>query len=356
MILVIIVIVVLFILFSGSEMSTFKTVSVDTKNLTLSSKLFSGATKTLTGGVKGRKRGLLFGLNYTGQSSQLFGCITDVQNLQTYLVTKNFEVSIFTDNTSLRPTSSTIMSKITEFINSLAPADCGCIWYSGHGTLVKGRNAWVPIDYSTSGFIVEDRIRSIVSKSKGRLFIGSDSCHSGSLLDLKFDLEPRGSTKSARIKSILNDAIINDAIINDAIINDASTDTVTVPDTKNVTRTVPTEMPEPFDESIVQQERNIAVSYSLFDIKNFSSTSSDIVYLSGCRDNQTAADAFIAGQSQGAMTWAFLKSIKSMKSNESIGFLQDLTRLSLKNRYTQVPQMSCGGPINGSTSISQFGF
>jgi hypothetical protein len=348
MILVLIVIAVLLILLSGSELSTLKTVTADTKNLTLSSKLFSGATKTLSGGIKGLKKGLLFGLNYTGQSSQLYGCITDVQNLQSFLVSKNFAVSIFTDNTTIKPTSSNIISKTTEFVNSLGSNDCGFIWFSGHGTLVKGRNAWVPIDYSTSGFLVEDRIRSIVSKSKGRLFIGSDSCHSGSLLDLKFDLEPRSSTKSARV--ISRNVALGDAL--------TTADSAAVPETKNINRLVPTETPEPFDESIVEQERALssAVSYSLFDIKNFSSLSCDIVYLSGCRDNQTSADAFIAGQSQGAMTWAFLKSIKSMRSNESIGFLQDLTRLSLKNRYTQVPQMSCGGPINGSTSISQFGF
>lgn len=39
-----------------------------------------------------------------------------------------------------------------------------------------------------------------------------------------------------------------------------------------------------------------------------------VTMFSGCRDDQTSADANIAGMSEGAMSWAFLETMKRLPS------------------------------------------
>lgn len=63
---------------------------------------------------------------------------------------------------------------------------------------------------------------------------------------------------------------------------------------------------------------------------------------SGCRDDQTSADASIAGSHVGAMSWAFLECMKTWGPRQSyIAVLQN-TRQILAGRYAQIPQLSVG--------------
>nr|POF04585.1 metacaspase-1 [Quercus suber] len=62
---------------------------------------------------------------------------------------------------------------------------------------------------------------------------------------------------------------------------------------------------------------------------------------SGCRDDQTSADASIAGSHVGAMSWAFLECMKMGTNQSYIQVLQN-TRQILRGRYQQVPQLSVG--------------
>ena len=83
-----------------------------------------------------------------------------------------------------------------------------------------------------------------------------------------------------------------------------------------------------------------------------------VTMLSGCRDDQTSADAKIQGRSTGAMTWAFLETMKRYPSpsyiqvyskvREKWGKANELQTLQLTRQflddshYSQVPQLSCG--------------
>jgi metacaspase-1 len=78
------------------------------------------------------------------------------------------------------------------------------------------------------------------------------------------------------------------------------------------------------------------------------------VLVSGCRDNQTAADAYINAQSQGAMTWAFIKAANT--AAVTLGSMQDLMRGALaQRRYTQVPQISFSTALNATAPLTAFG-
>ena len=66
-----------------------------------------------------------------------------------------------------------------------------------------------------------------------------------------------------------------------------------------------------------------------------------MIMYSGCRDDQTSADANIGGGHVGAMSWAFLETMRVYGNQTYIQVLQN-TRGLLKPRYTQIPQMSVG--------------
>lgn len=311
-------------------------------DLIAGAKVYTGALKTLTGQTTGSKKALLFGLNYTGTSNELFGCIQDVLNLKTLLESRGFTVQVLTDRTQVQPTRATMLSALQSFLGGLKSNDTGFIWYSGHGTLVGRQNAWVPLDHRRSGFLTEQVVRQLLAKvpTGVRLLVGSDSCYSGSFFDLKYDVEPavRALTGGSADSRSAARALVSDKPDGHVL------------ETRGIVSTVPRDDTEP-----LSVDRAAAPpSYSLYDVEAATLLPCDAVFVSGCRDNQTAADAYINAQSQGAMTWAFIKAART--SGVTLGSLQDLMRSALaQGRYVQVPQMSFSTPLNATASLTAFG-
>ena len=80
-------------------------------------------------------------------------------------------------------------------------------------------------------------------------------------------------------------------------------------------------------------------------------TDGNIIMLSGCTDAGTSADAYINGIPQGALTWAFLKSIEN-KTDITWRQLILLIRALLKfSGFKQIPQLSSGRFINLDTKV-----
>merc|ERR1712059_170697 len=71
----------------------------------------------------------------------------------------------------------------------------------------------------------------------------------------------------------------------------------------------------------------------------------DVIMWSGSKDDQTSADATIAAQATGAMSWAF---INAMKKNPQQSYVQLLNSIrdELATKYTQKPQLSCSHPLD----------
>jgi hypothetical protein len=66
------------------------------------------------------------------------------------------------------------------------------------------------------------------------------------------------------------------------------------------------------------------------------------VLFSGCRDNQTSADAYIKGTYNGAFTYYFCKHLRDAQGDLSRSELMKRLRASLKYEgYDQVPQLEC---------------
>lgn len=68
----------------------------------------------------------------------------------------------------------------------------------------------------------------------------------------------------------------------------------------------------------------------------------DVIQFSGCKDEQTSADAFIGGESTGAMSYAFVKAFNDFGLDQTYSQLLRNVRTTLQGKYKQIPQMSVG--------------
>lgn len=79
-----------------------------------------------------------------------------------------------------------------------------------------------------------------------------------------------------------------------------------------------------------------------------------------CQQQQIAnhtcsADATIASQATGAMSWAFVTALKKNPQQSYVQLLNSI-RDELSTRYTQKPQLSCSHPLGMSDSNSSLVF
>ena len=141
------------------------------------------------------KQGVLVGLNYTGTRAALKGCYNDAKRMSQTLKTKyNYSnISILTDR------NITIYYNILEVLEKLVSSEASHLFFqfSGHGTQVRDRNGdekdgMDEALYSVGGTIItDDQINETLKKLKPgvTLVIIIDACHSGSIIDLPYQLD-----------------------------------------------------------------------------------------------------------------------------------------------------------------------
>jgi len=156
---------------------------------------------------------LLIGINYRGTSNQLGGCINDVLNSKNRILSvyPTAKIELLTDDTANKPTRANILDNLKKLVNNCKPGDTLVFHYSGHGSQVQdihgdahdGFDETIcPIDfmvprtiryhgktYRVDSQILNNEIHEIISViPKGVKFLMlSDSCHSGTIGDLKND-------------------------------------------------------------------------------------------------------------------------------------------------------------------------
>lgn len=88
------------------------------------------------------------------------------------------------------------------------------------------------------------------------------------------------------------------------------------------------------------------------DYASYAAEKKMVAMFSGCRDDQTSADATIGGMAEGAMSWAFLQTMQRVQNPTFLETLQD-TRVCLRqSEYTQVPQLSVGMQFDLSAPLN----
>lgn len=250
----------------------------------------------------GKRKALCIGINYKGMPNELYGCINDARNVQRFLLRhgyKHDDIKMMTDDATdprLRPTKTNILDAMHWLVQGAQPHDSLFFHYSGHGGQVKDTDGdevdgfdevIFPLDFKRAGHIVDDLMNTIMVQ---KLPIGCrltglfDSCHSGSVLDLPYLYSSDGKAKGSQ------------------------------------------------------------VSKKWFDRK---STHADVISWSGCKDSQTSADTWEAGVATGAMSYAFINSLKQNPDQTYQELLRSV-RSILKKKYSQRPQLSSSHRIDTS--------
>jgi len=247
---------------------------------------------------------LLIGINYKGTSSELNGCINDVVNTKQVLMEQyHFEeknISMLTDDTEKKPTSRNIIQGLYHLAFQTYKEDIKQVWisYSGHGSYIT--------DYSSD----EDD--------------GKDEC----LVPL--DYSTAGLITDDSLHHILGNFNPKTKVL--FIIDACHSETIL-------------DLPYRY----VAGSKNVIENHS-------SQLKGQIVMLSGCRDDQTSADAYNienSHQYSGAMTSALLSTLKKFHYTVRCWSLLKEMRLFLASRdYSQVPQLSCTFPLDDNCIFS----
>ena len=242
-----------------------------------------------------RKKALLVGINYTGTSNELFGCINDVTSIKERITKAGFsDIRVITDLTAKKPTRATILEEFKLLLSTSQSDDLLFFCYSGHGSYTLDRNGdetdgrdEMIVSCDLQG-IVDDELKALIQthlKPGATLFAMFDSCFSGSVLDLKYQY----------LDSLNYD-------------------------------------------NYTENEKQLE-------------TQGNVFMISGCTDNQTSADAFINNKASGAMTWSLLEAAKEKTGctwRELIKSMRDKLKTS---EFEQIPQFSSGTFVNIDTPI-----
>ena len=239
------------------------------------------------------KNALLIGCNYKNSMYELNGCINDAMNIK-QILTESYgfdNIVLMTDDTPNIPTKKTILAEIKQLLNNANSGDILFLSFSGHGVNLTDRNGdekdgldevIVPIDLD---YIMDDELNSLIRehlKKDVTLFALFDSCHSGTMLDLRYQY--LDSTR--------------------------------------------------YDNNTEE--------------RNYPETEGNVIMISGCMDQQTSMDAYIksAGTYQGAMTHAFLESVKKNPNSSWIDLLISMRDYLKTADYEQIPQLSSGKKLD----------
>jgi hypothetical protein len=143
-----------------------------------------------------KKKALLVGINYINTAYELSGCINDTNKMSQLLTKLGFQsINVLTDNTNIKPTKQNILNEFTNLIINASANDILFFHFSGHGSYTYDKNNdetdnkdEMIISSDLQG-ILDDEFRNILQthlKQNVTLVGLFDSCHSGSMFDLKY--------------------------------------------------------------------------------------------------------------------------------------------------------------------------
>lgn len=143
------------------------------------------------------KKALLIGINYINTPYALSGCIDDTNRMKLLLEKRGFNsFQTLTDLTPTKPTKQNILNEFKNFIMTAKSGDILFFYFSGHGSYTFDRNddetdrRDETLISSDLQHVIDDELKTILLNHMKRevTIVGLfDSCHSGTMLDLKFN-------------------------------------------------------------------------------------------------------------------------------------------------------------------------
>jgi hypothetical protein len=263
------------------------------------------------------RRAVLIGINrYRIPGADLRGCVNDVKNMRQVLVKycgfRAANVRVLTD---FKATKKAMQGAITSLVTSGRKGDVLFLHYSGHGSNVPDRNGdeadrrdeiLCPTDLDWKDPLTDDWLRTTFNKLRPgvRLTVVMDCCHSGT-----------------------------------------NTRAIPMPDEPVINRY----LPSPWDIMAEESGRKLrgTVRGTLRKSRRAARKRSDLVaaniaevLITGCRDTQTSADAYIGRSYNGALTYALVAALREAKGKLSHRELHARALKYLeKEDFSQVPQL-----------------
>lgn len=283
--------------------------------------LTNSNTPYTSSAIPGKVKALVIGINYTGTGNELKGCISDANKVSSLLASWGYSVTRMTNLESgdLQATKANILSKLDFLLSGLTDGDSLVIYYSGHGALISDNSGdeggssdsvIVPSDYASAGMIKDDELRTqLLKATQGKVFCFFDSCNSGSMCDLRFNI------LSSTYRSILSTKRFYDP-----------------------------------------KEWNLV--FKLFENTNYAPTNTPVLSLSGSRDSQLSFEIYdsVSRSFGGAMTFAALKILNSETPKIKItDFTSKVIALLSSWGYgNQTPQLMSGMTFDQNTLFSDY--
>jgi hypothetical protein len=305
-----------------------------------------GGEEFVRSACNGNKKALFIGINYTGTQAELKGCINDVRNISELVCRRfGFQNCLYlTDeqqDPEKKPTYDNIIEGMKWLVQGAQPNDSLFFHYSGHGGTAKDSQndeidgfdeTILPLDYAKNGQIIDDVIYEdlVQPLPKGcRLTAIFDSCHSGTVLDLPYTYQCDGNVEV--IENDMRKQIFKKAfgIVGSFIQGDQAA--------------IASSLLGLFDGSISFGNQNKLNQQQVVQKRKHDA---DVIQFSGCRDNQTSADAKINNVSTGAMSYAIST---VLNQNQNISYTQLLTQIRQimkQKNFKQIPQLSTSHPMN----------
>ena len=263
------------------------------------------------------KRAFLVGINrYRIAGADLRGCVNDVKDLSAALVDfHGFRKSDITVLTDLAATKKAMQAGIKALIRDSKKGDVALVHFSGHGSHVPDDNRdetdgrdeiLCPTDLDWDDPLRDDWLRTTLDGVKAgvNLTVIMDCCHSGT--NTREVLPPDAPVKQRYLPSPSTLKAVESG--------------------RSAPRKISSELRA--SPRAVRKARDI-VKAELPE-----------VLITGCRDTQTSADAFINGRFNGALTFALVESIRKGRGRLTYRQLHDRAAAVLKTRkFEQVPQL-----------------
>ncbi len=228
--------------------------------------------------------------------------------MKAYLLKNGYraaDLTIMTDLTPVKPTRRNIIDALLKLV--MSGANRLFFHYSGHGSWEYDTNkderdrrdeSIVPLDYRRAGMITDDQLRGLLTfmKPTSRLSIILDCCHSGTGMDLVYNL--KNTYRWVRVRR---------------------------------------------GRRIVRVRKKIRLMQR---DRHYHNTPGPVVMLSGCRDKQYSADAYEEGEYQGAMTFCLLQVLEANLRCTWAQLIAKVQYLLRSNGYKQIPNLTSGRPLS----------
>jgi uncharacterized caspase-like protein len=263
------------------------------------------------------RRALLIGINkYLIPGADLRGCVNDVKNLREVLIGlfgfRKSDITVLTDTAA---TKKAMQAAIQKLVREARKGDSILLHYSGHGSNVPDADGdeaderdeiLCPTDLDWKDPLTDDWLRKQFDKVRSgvKLTVIMDCCHSGT--NTRAILPPDAPVKSRYL-------------------------------------------PNPWDLMATESRRRLrgTVTGQLRRSKRAARAAQDVVdaklpevLITGCRDTQTSADAFIDGAYTGALTYALVRAARQSDGRLTYRELHARASRALKQKgFDQVPQL-----------------